>query len=89
MSNYDITQELKESTLDFITNYADYGKILELLRDNDKKEFTEDEVNSVLNLLGTFRVMDVYPLIERFRIEVTPLKPQPSEQPESNTEQAG
>ncbi len=89
MSNYDITQELKESTLDFITNYADYGKILELLRDNDKKEFTEDEVNSVLNLLGTFRVMDVYPLIERFRIEVTPLKPQPSEQPESSTEQAG
>lgn len=89
MSNYDITQELKESTLDFITNYADYGKILELLRDNDKKEFTEDEVNSVLNLLGTFRVMDVYPLIERFRIEVTPLKPQPSEQSESSTEQAG
>jgi hypothetical protein len=89
MSNYDITKELKESTLDFVTNYADYGKILELLRDQDKNEFTEDEVNSILNLLGTFRVMDVYPLIERFRIEVTPLKPQTSEQSEDITEQAG
>jgi hypothetical protein len=33
--------------------------------------------------------MDVYPLIERFRIEVTPLKPQTSEQSEDITEQAG
>jgi hypothetical protein len=44
MSNYDITKELKESTLDFVTNYADYGKILELLRDKTKKNLQKTKL---------------------------------------------
>jgi hypothetical protein len=31
-------------------------------------------VNQILNLLGAFRLMDTFHIVERFKIEVTPLK---------------
>lgn len=88
-NNYEITKELRQASVDFLTTYANYGKCLENLKNEEKKEFTEDEVNEILNLLGSFRLRDVFQVVERFKVEVTALKPTTSEQPDSTTEQAG
>lgn len=80
--NYLITQELKESISSFLTNYMKYGECLSQMNSTDKKEFTEEEINSVLNLLGAFPLRDVFHLVERFKIEVAEVKNEPStEQP--------
>ena len=50
-----------------------------LQRNEGKENFTEDEVNQLLNLLGIFRLMDTFHIVERFKIEVTPLKSQESD----------
>jgi len=88
MTNYEITKDLRSASVDFLTTYANYGKCLELLKNEEKNSFTEEEVNEILNLLGIFRLRDVFHLVERFKVEVTQLK---SEQVESqpSTEQAG
>lgn len=88
MTNYEITKELRSASVDFLNTYANYGKCLELLKSEEKNSFTEEEVNEILNLLGIFRLRDVFHLVERFKVEVTQLK---SEQVESqpSTEQAG
>ena len=88
MTNYEITKDLRSASVDFLTTYANYGKCLELLKSEEKNSFTEEEVNEILNLLGIFRLRDVFHLVERFKVEVTQLK---SEQVESqpSTEQAG
>jgi hypothetical protein len=88
MENYEITKELRESVLDFLTNYENYEKNLELLKNQEKTEFSEEEINSLLNLLGKFRLSEIYQLVERFRIEVTPLKSQQSDR-KKDTVQAG
>jgi hypothetical protein len=62
---------------------------LDNLNNEEKKEFTEDEVNEILNLLGSFRLREVYSIVDRFKVEVTQLKPIQSEQPESTTEKEG
>lgn len=80
--SYQMTQELKESISNFLTNYTKYGECLSQMNAADKKEFTEEEINSVLNLLGAFPLRDVFHLVERFKIEVAEVKNEPStEQP--------
>jgi hypothetical protein len=88
MNNYEITKELRQASADFLKSYANYGKCLENLGNEEKKEFTEDEINEILNLLGSFRLRDVFHVVERFKVEVTQLKPATSET-DSTTEQAG
>lgn len=87
--NYEITKELRETVLQFLNVYAGYKECLEILENSEKNEFTEDEINKLLNLLGVFRLMDTFHIVERFKIEVTPLKSADSdEQSEPTTAQA-
>lgn len=88
MTNYEITKDLRSASVDFLTTYANYGKCLELLKNEEKNSFTEEEVNEILNLLGIFRLRDVFHLVERFKVEVTQLKSEQGE-PQPSTEQAG
>lgn len=81
--NYEIAGELRNETLSFLENYGNYKDCLEILKNEEKKDFSEDEINMILNLLGTFRMGDVYHVVEKFRVGVTALKPQTNEQPES------
>ncbi|NBU99723.1 MAG: hypothetical protein EBS19_16195, partial [Spirochaetia bacterium] len=63
---------------------------LENLENEKKNEFTEDEINKMLNLLGVFRLMDTFHIVERFKIEVTPLKSKETDvQSEPTPAQAG
>lgn len=89
MNNYEITKELRKASVDFLSTYANYGKCLENLRNEEKTHFTEEEVNEILNLLGSFRLRDVFHVVERFKVEVTQLKPEQSEPEGTTTEQAG
>jgi hypothetical protein len=88
-NNYEITKELRETVLLFLNSYGGYKECLEILENEEKIEFTEDEINKVLNLLGVFRLMDTFQIVERFKIEVTPLKSaQSDEQSEPITSEA-
>lgn len=72
-----ITQELKDSVSNFLTNYMKYGECLDQIKTPEKREFSEDEINSVLNLLGAFPLRDVFHIVERFKIEVAEVKNEP------------
>jgi len=85
--SYEISKELRTASVDFLTSYANYEKCLDNLKNEEKLGFTEEEVNEILNLLGAFRLRDVFHVVERFKVEVTPLKSNQSEQPESTTEE--
>ena len=74
MANFKITQELKAEVLEFLDSYGGYKKALDVLNDPEKSVLTEDEINSVIVLLGTFRLGEVYQLVERFRTEVVEVK---------------
>jgi hypothetical protein len=88
--NYEITEELRATLSDFLNNYYSYKECLNLIETKEKSEFDEDEVNQILNLLGSFRLMDTFHIVERFKIEVTPLKDSvEDEQSEPTTTQAG
>ena len=88
--NYEITEELRATLSDFLNNYYSYKECLNLIENKEKSEFNEDEVNQILNLLGSFRLMDTFHIVERFKIEVTPLKDSvEDEQSEPTTTQAG
>jgi hypothetical protein len=88
--NYEITKELRETLVKFISMYGGYKECLDLLENQEKSEFNEEEVNKILNLLGVFRLMDTFHIVERFKIEVTPLKSAESdEQSEPTEEKAG
>ena len=87
---FEITKELRTHCSEFLSGFANYEKCLKDLRDESKKDFTEEEVNEILNVLGTFRLREVFGIVERFKIEVTKLKPQSSDQqPGDNEQQAG
>ena len=77
--NYEITKELRSTLVEFLNAYGGYRECLEILENEGKENFTEDEVNLLLNLLGIFRLMDTFHIVERFKIEVTPLKSQESD----------
>jgi hypothetical protein len=84
--NYEVTKELRSTLVEFLNAYGGYKECLEILENEEKTNFTEDEVNQVLNLLGVFRLMDTFHIVERFKIEVTPLKPQESDDQSEPTE---
>ena len=87
---YEITKELRSTVIEFLNAYGGYRECLEILGNEEKSDFTEEEVNQILNLLGIFRLMDTFHIVERFKIEVTPLKSQESdEQSEPTAAQAG
>jgi len=87
--NYEITKELRSTLVEFLNGYAGYRECLNFLENEEKLEFTEDEVNQILNLLGVFRLMDTFSIVERFKIEVTQLKSAESdEQSEPTTAEA-
>lgn len=88
-NQYEITKELREESVKFLNAYANYEKCLENLENLEKNEFTEEEINDILNLLGSFRLKDVFHLVERFKVEVTLLKPNAVEPANNTTEQAG
>ena len=77
--NYEITKELRSTLVEFLNAYGGYRECLEILENEGKENFIEDEVNQLLNLLGIFRLMDTFHIVERFKIEVTPLKSQESD----------
>lgn len=88
--NYEITKELKATLSEFLNGYGGYRECLNLIEDEGKTEFNEEEINQILNLLGAFRLMDTFHIVERFKIEVTPLKDSvDEEQSEPTTSQAG
>lgn len=82
--NYEISNELREASAQFLKEYQNYGNCLQNLDNKEKLEFSEDEVNEILNLLGAFRLRDVFSIVERYKIEVTLLKSQTDDQSDSN-----
>lgn len=86
--NYEISKELRQASAQFLKEYSNYEKCLQNLDNEEKLEFTEDEVNEILNLLGAFRLRDVFSIVERYKIEVTPLKAQTDDQSEPITSEA-
>ena len=60
--------------MEFLNSYGGYKKALDVLNDPEKSVLTEDDINSVIVLLGTFRLGEVYQLVERFRTEVVEVK---------------
>jgi hypothetical protein len=89
-NNFEITKELKATLSEFLNSYGSYKECLNLIENEEKLEFSEDEINKILNLLGTFRLMDTFHIVERFKIEVTPLKDSvDAETSEPTTTQAG
>lgn len=73
-NRYEITKELRDESVKFLNAYANYRKCLENLENLEKNEFNEEEVNDILNLLGSFRLKEVFHLVERFKVEVSLLK---------------
>lgn len=71
---FELTRELKKSAVEFLESVSSYKECLDKLKDEEKLVYTESEVNEILNLLGSFRLRDVYHIVERFKIEVTQLK---------------
>jgi hypothetical protein len=89
-NNYEITKELRATLVEFLNAYGGYKECLENLENEGKTEFTEEEINQMLNLLGIFRLMDTFHIVERFKIEVTPLKSKETDdQSEPTAAQAG
>ena len=84
-NNYEISKDLRESSSKFLSEFANYEKCLTSLKDTEKESFTESEVNEILNLLGAFRLREVFHIVERYKVEVTQLK---SESGEESGEQA-
>lgn len=87
-NKYEISKELRKSTVEFLCTASNYEKCLENLKNEEKLDFTEEEVNEILNLLGSFRLRDVFQLVERFKVETTPLKPVASESTNNTPGQA-
>jgi hypothetical protein len=84
-NSYEISKDLRESSAKFLSEFANYEKCLASLKDTEKESFTESEVNEILNLLGAFRLREVFHIVERYKVEVTQLK---SESGEESGEQA-
>jgi len=79
-NNYEISKDLRESSSKFLSEFANYEKCLTSLKDTEKESFTEPEVNEILNLLGAFRLREVFHIVERYKVEVTQLKSESSEE---------
>jgi hypothetical protein len=77
---YQMTQELKDSISNFLVSYLGYEKCLTQLKEAEKREFSESEINLILNLLGSFPLRDVFHLVERFKVEVAETKNEDQEE---------
>lgn len=84
-NSYEISKDLRELSAKFLSEFANYEKCLTSLKDTEKESFTESEVNEILNLLGAFRLREVFHIVERYKVDVTQLK---SESGEESVEQA-
>jgi hypothetical protein len=84
-NSYEISKDLRELSTKFLSEFANYEKCLSSLKDTEKESFTESEVNEILNLLGAFRLREVFHIVERYKVDVTQLK---SESGEESGEQA-
>lgn len=84
-NSYEISKDLRELSAKFLSEFANYEKCLSSLKDTEKESFTESEVNEILNLLGAFRLREVFHIVERYKVDVTQLK---SESGEESVEQA-
>ena len=84
-NSYEISKDLRELSTKFLSEFANYEKCLSSLKDTEKESFTESEVNEILNLLGAFRLREVFHIVERYKVDVTQLK---SESGEESVEQA-
>ena len=84
-NSYEISKDLRELSGKFLSEFANYEKCLTSLKDTEKESFTESEVNEILNLLGAFRLREVFHIVERYKVDVTQLK---SESGEESVEQA-
>lgn len=71
---FHITPDLKKSITLFLENHMGYALCLSMAKDEEKKEFSEEEVNRLLNLIGSFPLRDVFSLVERFKYEVVEIK---------------
>lgn len=69
MSNFKISKELKDEVLNFLNSYMGYKEVLDILNDPEKMILTEKEINSVIVLLGSFRLGEVFQIVDRFRSE--------------------
>lgn len=85
-NNYEISKDLRELSAKFLSEFANYEKCLTSLKDTEKESFTESEVNEILNLLGAFRLREVFHIVERYKVEVTQLKSESSEESGEQTE---
>ena len=85
-NNYEISKDLRESSSKFLSEFANYEKCLTSLKDTEKESFTESEVNEILNLLGAFRLREVFHIVERYKVEVTQLKSESGEESGEQTE---
>jgi hypothetical protein len=75
MSKFKISNVLREDIQEFLNSYGGYQKALEALNKAESGEISEEEINSVISLLGTFKLGEVYHLVERFRLEVEEIAP--------------
>jgi hypothetical protein len=75
MSKFKIGNVLREDIQEFLNSYGGYQKALEALNRAENGEISEEEINSVISLLGTFKLGEVYHLVERFRLEVEEITP--------------
>lgn len=69
MTKFRISKELKNDVLEFLNSYMGYKEVLEILNDPEKLVLTEKEINSIIVLLGNFRLGEVFQIVERFRAE--------------------
>lgn len=85
-NSYEISKDLRELSAKFLSEFANYEKCLTSLKDTEKESFTESEVNEILNLLGAFRLREVFHIVERYKVEVTQLKSESGEESGEQTE---
>jgi hypothetical protein len=63
---YTVTDDLRKIIADFLESPFDNIKeSIELVRGKDN--FTEEEINQIINLLGKFPAYLVYPIIDSFK----------------------
>ena len=79
-NSYEISKDLRELSTKFLSEFANYEKCLSSLKDTEKESFTESEVNEILNLLGAFRLREVFHIVERYKVDVTQLKSESGEE---------
>ena len=74
MSKFKFSENLREDILYFLQNNNNYLKCIAILGDKEKDNFTAEESNMIITLLGHCRLGEVFYLVERFGTEVIEIK---------------